>query len=257
MDMSYQDYLMHFIWLILFLIVIFLIAFTVIKILNNIFDKEAEEIVLDHLNKINYFERIDEALLSLFGTDELQRTLRQSNNVVSNFASYMQLNYLCKYFGLVINDETVDNFCKLKKIMKQAVHVDTSDKRIFKKLKKYVPCMSMYYISPQGRSSNKYDLYLFPEKIDELIEQVNNVYKRQMTTRYQRNALTKQMRESILARDNWTCQKCGNSVYNEPNLLLEIDHIIPISMGGKTEPNNLQTLCWRCNREKSDKIEPL
>ena len=38
------------------------------------------------------------------------------------------------------------------------------------------------------------------------------------------------------------------------NLLLEVDHIIPISKGGKTEPDNLQTLCWKCNRTKSNKI---
>ena len=40
----------------------------------------------------------------------------------------------------------------------------------------------------------------------------------------------------------------------EPNLLLEIDHIIPVSKGGLTEESNLQTLCWKCNRSKSDKI---
>ena len=42
--------------------------------------------------------------------------------------------------------------------------------------------------------------------------------------------------------------------YAEPNLLLEIDHIIPVSKGGLTEESNLQTLCWKCNRSKSDKI---
>ena len=40
----------------------------------------------------------------------------------------------------------------------------------------------------------------------------------------------------------------------EPNLLLEIDHIIPVAKGGLTEESNLQTLCWKCNRAKSDKL---
>ena len=30
--------------------------------------------------------------------------------------------------------------------------------------------------------------------------------------------------------------------------------IIPVAKGGLTEESNLQTLCWKCNRSKSDKI---
>ena len=44
-----------------------------------------------------------------------------------------------------------------------------------------------------------------------------------------------------------------NMAIEEPNLLLEVDHIVPVSKGGKTEADNLQTLCWRCNRSKSNK----
>ena len=34
----------------------------------------------------------------------------------------------------------------------------------------------------------------------------------------------------------------------------EIDHIIPVSKGGLTTEDNLQTLCWRCNRSKGNKM---
>ena len=36
---------------------------------------------------------------------------------------------------------------------------------------------------------------------------------------------------------------------------LEVDHIIPISKGGKSTYDNLQTLCHRCNVRKGAKIE--
>lgn len=36
--------------------------------------------------------------------------------------------------------------------------------------------------------------------------------------------------------------------------LLEMDHIIPVAKGGCTVEENLQTLCWKCNRSKGDKI---
>lgn len=36
--------------------------------------------------------------------------------------------------------------------------------------------------------------------------------------------------------------------------ILEVDHIVPVSKGGLSEPENLQTLCWRCNRAKGAKM---
>ena len=66
--------------------------------------------------------------------------------------------------------------------------------------------------------------------------------------------MTKKLRELIKTRDNFTCCNCGNSIQYEPNLLLEIDHIIPVSKGGTTTEENLQTLCWKCNRAKSNKL---
>ena len=61
------------------------------------------------------------------------------------------------------------------------------------------------------------------------------------------------LRQHIKERDHFTCKYCGASTEAEPHLLLEIDHIVPVSKGGLTTEENLQTLCWRCNRSKSNK----
>ena len=48
---------------------------------------------------------------------------------------------------------------------------------------------------------------------------------------------------------------CAVSGYtNAARLGFEIDHIVPLSKGGKTRPENLQLLVWWANRQKSDKM---
>jgi 5-methylcytosine-specific restriction endonuclease McrA len=66
--------------------------------------------------------------------------------------------------------------------------------------------------------------------------------------------MTAKLRNFIKERDHFTCKQCSASVAAEPNLLLEVDHIVPVSKGGLSELTNLQTLCWRCNRTKSNKL---
>ena len=56
------------------------------------------------------------------------------------------------------------------------------------------------------------------------------------------------MRAEVLLRDGARCRRCQTAVN------LEVDHIIPVSKGGKTEESNLQTLCRRCNRRKWKKL---
>lgn len=70
----------------------------------------------------------------------------------------------------------------------------------------------------------------------------------------QRALMTTSVRNLIKARDQYTCLSCGISLAVEPHLLLEVDHIIPVSKGGLSVPQNLQTPCWKCNRSKGAKI---
>ncbi len=67
----------------------------------------------------------------------------------------------------------------------------------------------------------------------------------------QRKALTKELKDYIKKRDNYTCQRCGKYMPDEVGL--HIDHIIPISRGGRSIPSNLQVLCSKCNGRKGNK----
>lgn len=72
-------------------------------------------------------------------------------------------------------------------------------------------------------------------------------------SRVERGRVSNKMRFSIYERDGYKCRHCGiNGRFNK-SVQLEIDHIIPISKGGKTTYDNLQTLCHRCNMEKGNK----
>lgn len=110
------------------------------------------------------------------------------------------------------------------------------------------------YTSGGGMAQRSFTVPMTEETIVELIRMLESKLTASAFAKEQRALMTKKLRTFIKTRDNYTCCTCGNSVHVEPNLLLEIDHIIPVSKGGQTAEENLQTLCWKCNRAKSNKI---
>jgi len=64
-----------------------------------------------------------------------------------------------------------------------------------------------------------------------------------------RSRIPENVRIEVWRRDGGKCARCGSRER------LEYDHIIPISKGGSDTARNIELLCEKCNREKSDKIE--
>jgi 5-methylcytosine-specific restriction endonuclease McrA len=57
-------------------------------------------------------------------------------------------------------------------------------------------------------------------------------------------------RNSVLLRDNFTCQYCGDTPGRSG---LTLDHVLPRSRGGQTSWENVVAACRSCNIRKGDR----
>jgi 5-methylcytosine-specific restriction endonuclease McrA len=66
-----------------------------------------------------------------------------------------------------------------------------------------------------------------------------------------REPLSQEVKMLVWKRDEGKCVECGSK------RKLEFDHIIPFSKGGSNTARNIQILCEKCNRSKSDNLKVL
>jgi hypothetical protein len=207
--------------------------------------------------------------------------------IICKSASNQPIKYLCKYFNIEITEESLSKFETVlnnfaaaelgKELLRKerdividnirnlipALIMHFNENMVIKKLgfeaydfsDLYFPVYTFQYISAGGNSSTRCDIKLNIENLENLVTYLSNLIKYKNSIQGQRALMTPALREKIKLRDYFACKKCSLSIREERNLLLEIDHIIPLSKGGITSEENLQTLCWRCNRSKGSKIE--
>lgn len=87
-------------------------------------------------------------------------------------------------------------------------------------------------------------------ELDVLIQKkylVATASRRRKKSKWGTRYIPRAVREAVLERDGHRCVLCAASVW------LEIDHIVPVSRGGQSTLDNLQTLCRSCNRAKRAK----
>lgn len=186
-----------------------------------------------------YKNSYPEQIQKLYQLVEELETLRDAKQIIENYkAEYQQ--YLGDVPAFIMENDEAGFYSRLG-----FANVDESTLTVEYKFS---------YTSGGGYVQKWFPVPMTEETIVELIKVLESKLTAGAFAKEQRTLMTKKLREHIKERDNYTCCNCGNSTHAEPNLLLEIDHIIPVSKGGRTEESNLQTLCWKCNRAKSNKI---
>ncbi len=70
------------------------------------------------------------------------------------------------------------------------------------------------------------------------------------TAEPRRLTLSVRTRFNVFKRDSYTCCICKRA-----GVPIEVDHIVPLRLGGASRLDNLQTLCTTCNRGKRDSLQ--
>lgn len=109
------------------------------------------------------------------------------------------------------------------------------------------------YTSPKGKNRYRAQKVFHSADIQNLLDRIGQKEAHKNSQKYQRGLMTASLRYEILKRDGFRCVLCGKSA--QDGAVLHVDHIKPVSKGGKTEPHNLRTLCEECNLGKSDRYE--
>lgn len=201
----------------------------------------AENNPLEYVVKSFYPDRnsYPEQIQKLYLLVEEIETLKDAKQIIENYkAEYQQ--YLGDVPKFIMENDEAGFYSRLgfANIDEEALTVE----------------YKFSYTSSGGMAQRTFTVPMTEETIVELIKTLEGKLTASAFAKEQRNLMTRKLREFIKERDHFTCCICGNSIEKEPNLLLEIDHIVPVSKGGCTVEDNLQTLCWKCNRTKSDKI---
>jgi 5-methylcytosine-specific restriction endonuclease McrA len=149
-------------------------------------------------------------------------------------------------------------------LQRNAQYVEKNKVKVKKLRKKYYDA-NQEYITQRERNRWRENAEVLKEKKRQWgkTKQGQEAYYRSRTKRrsYKHKVdFTPFERTTILERDKWTCQSCGCKVHDRHTGdwntydKAHIDHIIPVSKGGNSEPSNLQVLCRTCNLSKQDKI---
>ena len=144
----------------------------------------------------------------------------------------------CGRFFLGITNKT--SFCSKKCLLDDYKYKKRTEKNVIRLSKKCLYCKNEFY------TCRKRQIYC-SKKCSVIVR--NQRYKSGF---YIKGDTAFADRFEILVRDNFTCQYCGRNP-RKHGVILHVDHIKPLSKGGKDDKNNKITSCDKCNLGKTDR----
>ncbi len=84
--------------------------------------------------------------------------------------------------------------------------------------------------------------------ISESLKKAREELKQKEKKEKRNRVIPKHVQREVWRRDRGRCVECGSKER------LEFDHIIPFSKGGSNTARNIQLLCEKCNKKKSNSI---
>ena len=150
-----------------------------------------------------------------------------------------------KYIQLVQTEDFEKIFERQEQsiIMSQNINYNTNDQLILSNKKQNKECKEKEKLRIR-------DEILRQEELKKLRKQVREelIAEGLIKIGRKREPIPQKVKDEVWRRDGGRCVLCGS----QENL--EFDHIIPLSKGGSNTVRNIQLLCQKCNREKSNKI---
>ena len=85
------------------------------------------------------------------------------------------------------------------------------------------------------------------------VQQADMARAKSVATDRVRGGKLQRIRLRVLKRDRWLCQSCLAA--GRVTIAAEVDHVVPLHLGGSESDGNRQSLCKVCHRAKSDEEE--
>lgn len=184
---------------------------------------------------------------------EVLENIKKVKENVSIYQEYQREYKSIEKYGIYDTDEVLKNEKKLLKMEKSIYEIYMKKPTLIFQVNVKITLTNIQgrYLTSKGEKIDEDEI---KDIISRLNDKTNDRYNDRLIweaiTRVERAKVSNKMRFAVYQRDGYRCRKCGRKTND-----LEVDHIFPIAKGGKTEFNNLQTLCHKCNALKSDTVE--